>query len=78
MLFYTIKGIEEHEKEECFSYLWCVCGEESNCEKVFKDLVPKTLNYQEWELDVLLGSEGVGGLLLSVLLRSVEPSYSRC
>jgi hypothetical protein len=45
LLFYTIKGTKEHGREECFSYLWCVHGEESDCEKVFKDLVPKTLNY---------------------------------
>lgn len=42
-------------------------GEKSDCEKVFKDLVPKTLNYQEWELGVLLGSGGLGGMLLNVI-----------
>ncbi len=45
VLFCTVKGMEEHGREKCFSYLWCVCGEESNCEKVFKDLVLETLNY---------------------------------
>ncbi len=72
MLFYTIKGMEEHEKEECFSYLWCVHGEKNDCEKVFKYLVPKTLNYRDWELEVLLGNGGVGGALLSAHVRGVE------
>jgi hypothetical protein len=45
MLFYTIKGIEEHKREECFSCLWCVHGEKNDYEKVFKYLVLETLNY---------------------------------
>ncbi len=72
MLFYTIKGMEEHEREECFSYLWCVHGQENDCEKVFRYLVPKTLNYQDWELKVLPGSGRVGGTLLNVIVCNVE------
>jgi hypothetical protein len=52
-----------------------VCGEESNCEKVFKDLVPETLNYQDWELKVLPGNGGVGGALLSAPLCGIERFY---
>jgi hypothetical protein len=55
-----------------------VSGEEIYCEKVFKDLVLESLNYQEWELGVLLGSGGVGGMLLSDFLHSVQCSCSRC
>jgi hypothetical protein len=53
-----------------------VCGEESDCEKVFKNLVLETLNYQEWELEVCNG--GIGGMLLNVLLCGVECSCLGC
>jgi hypothetical protein len=60
LLFCTIKQTKEHEREECFSCLQYVHGEESDCEKVFKYMVLETLNYQHWELKVLLGSGGIG------------------
>jgi hypothetical protein len=72
VLFYTIKGTKEHGREECFSYLWCVHGEENDYEKVFRDLVLETLNYQKWELEVLLGSGGVQGMFLNAFLCGVK------
>jgi hypothetical protein len=54
-------------------FLFVVCvGEESDYEKVFTDLLLETLNYQDWELEVLLGSGGIGGALLSALVQGVE------
>jgi hypothetical protein len=49
-----------------------VCGEKNDCEKVLKYLVTETLNCEDWELEILPNSGGVGGALLSVLLCSVE------
>jgi len=54
-------------------FLFVVCaGEESDYEKVFTNLLLETLNYQDWELEVLLGSRRIGGALLSALVRGVE------
>jgi hypothetical protein len=78
LLFCTIKGIEEHGKEECFSCLWCACCEKNNYEKFYRYLFLETLNYQDWELKVLPNSGGVRGALLSVVFRGVEHSCSQC
>jgi len=78
LLFCTIKGIEEHGKEECFSCLWCACCEKKNYEKFYRYLFPETLNYQDWELKVLPNSGGVRGALLSVVFCAVEHSCSQC
>ncbi len=63
LLFCTTKGTKEHTREECFSCLRCVHGEENDCEKVFRYLVFETLNYQDWELEVLLGSRRLGSVV---------------
>lgn len=66
LLFCTMKGTKEHKREECFPCLRCVRGEENDCEKVFRYLVLETLNYQDWELEVLLGSGRIGERCWSV------------
>ncbi len=43
-----------------------------------KDLVPKTLNYHDWKLEILLASGGVGGALLNALLHNAKCSCSQC
>ncbi len=43
-----------------------------------EDLVPKTLNYQDWKLEVLPSNGGVGGALLNALLLGVECSCLWC
>ncbi len=63
LLFCTTKGTKEHKREECFSCLRCVHGEKNDCEKVFRYLVLETLNYQDWELEVLLGSRRLGSVV---------------
>jgi len=83
LLFCTTKGTKEHKREECFSCLRCVCGEENDCEKVFRYLVLETLSYQDWELEVLLGSGRIGEhcwlvsvRVLSDLIHGVQWSIS--
>jgi hypothetical protein len=70
--------MEEHRREKSL----LVCGmcmvKKIIVKRCLKDLVPETLNYQNWKLKVLPGNGGVGGALLNALFHGVECFYLRC
>ncbi len=72
LLFLTIKATKEHKREKCLPVCGLCMVKKVIVKRSSEDLVPKTLNYQDWKLEVLLGSGGVGGVLFSVLHCGVE------
>ncbi len=72
LLFLTIKAMEEDRREKCLPICGLCMVKKMIVKRSSKDLVPKTRNYHDWKLEVLLGSGGVGGVLFNVLLCGVE------
>jgi len=71
-LFYTIKGTKEHGREKYLPIYGLCMVKKMIVKWCSEDLVPKTLNYQDWKLEILPGSGGIGGALLNALLHDVE------